>query len=456
MVIVLVLVLLIAVTAAGVFVSVYRAEGLLAFYIAGTSMVLFVVELLRVPWSPVMTGLIRPLVFIPLVAWWWVGGIRRDELQLPRHVSFSGVLLLLLFVLWEAKYAYEGQYMGAEVKYERLKWAYFIQNWGAALILGMMFPLTLKRLQRFLSAMGALGVIWAVLEVGAFFMGRRSMRGGPESEMRYTIAASVGSLGLGIGSAMGGACLLGWFLLKDRIQHSQKRNIFVGVSLGVIAIAVLLTGSRGPMVSLFATIVAFLFLLGGRNSMRFGLALAILGVLIYAGYTIIPEETRYRLFGLLFGEHGVAERAGFFLSALNILKVAPFLGQTRGITSLIGMENPHQLFSHMMVELGLVGLGVYLICVIPAVIKWGVAAFRRQRTVWLFAAPLGAWFAFEFVQRNMAAGQIGSTDFWVIMGILLGHRLVPMGPADDSYAEQDALAGLGSPGYGQPAPYGTS
>jgi hypothetical protein len=454
MFIVLVLILLIAVTTAGVFVAVYRAEGLLAFYIAGTAMVLFVFETIRVPWSPVMTGLIRPLVFIPLVTWWWVGGIRRDELQLPRHVSFSGVLLLLLFVLWEAKYAYEGQYMGVESKYETLKWAYFIQNWGAALILGMMFPLTLKRLQRFLGAMGAMGIIWAVLEVGAFLMGRRDMRM-EGSVGRYQFAASVGSLRLGIGSAMGGSCLLGWLLLKNRIQRSQKRNIFVGVSLGVIAIAVLLTGSRGPMVSLFATIVAFLLLLGGRNSMRFGLALIVLGVLVYAGYTIIPEKTRYRLFGLLFGEHGVAERAEIFLSALNILKVAPFLGQTRGITSLIGMENPHQLFGQILMETGLIGLGVYLICVIPAAIKWGVAAFRRQRTVWLFAAPLGAWFAFEFVQRNMAAGQLGSTDFWVIMGILLGHRLVPMGPAIDPYAEQDALAGLGSPEYGQPAPYGT-
>jgi hypothetical protein len=209
------------------------------------------------------------------------------------------------------------------------------------------------------------------------------------------------------------------------------------------------------MVSLFATIVAFLFLLGGRNSMRFGLALAILGVLIYAGYTIIPEETRYRLFGLLFGEHGTGVRVNLFLSTLAILKVAPFLGQTREVVSLMGDQYSHQIFSQILVETGLIGLGVYLICVIPAVIKWGVAAFRRQRTVWLFAAPLGAWFAYEFVQRNMASGNIANTDFWVIMGILLGHRLVPMVPADDSYAEQDALAGLGSPEYGQPAPYGT-
>jgi hypothetical protein len=434
-----IIVITVVLVATAIYVSIYRAEGLLVFYIIGAPLVLFVVETLRLPWSTVMTGLIRPLVFVPLVAWWWVAGIRSDELQLPRHVSFSGVLLLLLFALWEAKYFYEGQYMGLESKYEQLKWAYFIQNWGAALILGMMFPLTLKRLQRFLAAMGAMGMIWAVLEVGAFLMGRRDMTMEGSVGVRYQFAASVGSLGLGIGSAMGGACLLGWFLLKDRIRHSQKRNIFVGVSLGVIAIAVLLTGSRGPMVSLFATIVAFLFLLGGRNSMRFGLALAILGVLIYAGYTIIPEETRNRLFGQLLGSSGVGVRWRLLKNALAVLDVAPFLGHTRGIVSLTGISYSHQIFSQILMETGLVGLGVYLICVIPAVIKWGVAAFRRQRTVWLFAAPLGAWFAFEFVQRNMAAGQIGSTDFWVIMGIFLGHRLVPKVPADDSYAEAGSL-----------------
>jgi len=451
-----IIVITIAIVVMAVLVSIYRAEGLLAFYIMGIPMVLFVVEMLQIPWSTVMTGMIRPVVFIPLLGCWWLARPKPDELLLPRRFGFNAVMITMLFLLWEAKYFYEGQYLGAEGGYERLKWAYYFQDWGGALLLGFLMPLTYKRLQRLLGALGAMGLIWAALEAGAFLMGRADMtmekEGGSE---RYQFAASVGALGLGINTAIGASGLMGWFLMKNRAKPSQLRNIFVGVCIGVMAMAVLLTGSRGPMVSMFATFIVFLFLLGGRNAIRFGLALVVLGVLLYIGLQVTPDTTKERLFGRLLGKSGVGHRWRLFLDSLAILRVSPFLGQTRGIISLTGIAYSHQIFSQIMVETGLVGLAMFLISVVPTAVKWAVAAFRRHSEVWVFAGPLCTWLAFEVVQRNLAAGQIGSTDFWVLMGILLGHRLVPMGPADDSYAEQDALAGLGSPGYGQPAPYGT-
>jgi len=437
-----IIVITIALVATAILISIYRAEGLLAFYIMGIPMVLFVVETLRLPWSKVMTGMIQPVIFIPLVGWWWLARPRPDEILVPRRISFSAILLALLFLLWEAKYFYEGQYLGAEGGYERIKWAYYFERWGGVLLLGYLMPLTYKRLQRLLGAMGAMGLIWAAMEAGAFLMGRADMtmekEGGSE---RYQFAASVGSLGLATFVALGSSCLMGWFLMKNRAKPSQSRNIFVGVSIGVMALAVLLTGSRGPMVSMFATLIIFLLLLGGRNAMRFGLALIVLGMLLYIGLQVIPESTKARLFGRLVT--GTVGRWQLFVNSLAILRVSPFLGQTRGIISLTGIAYSHQIFSQILVETGLVGLAMYLVAAIPTMVRWTVAAFRRQSEISTFAAPLGAWLAFEIVYRNFGAGQLASTDYWLILGIMMGHTLVPMGPVTDSYAEGDLLAGYG-------------
>jgi len=436
-----IIVITIALVAVPVFVSIYRAESLLAFYIIGIPMVLFVVETLRLPWNTVMTGMIRVVLFIPVLFWWWLSRPKPDELLLPRRFGFNAAIIMMLFLLWEAKYFYEGQYLGAEVRYERLKWAYCLQDWGAALLLGFMMPLTYKRLQRLLGALGAIGIIWATFEMGAFLLGKADMTMEKESEYeRYQFAASVGSLGLGINTAIGASGLLGWFLMKNRAKPSQSRNIFVGVCIGVMAFAVLLTGSRGPMVSMFATLIIFLFLLGGRNAIRFGLALIVLGVLVYISLQVVPDSTKNRLFGSL--GTGAGGRWQLFVNSLAILRVSPFLGQTRGIISLTGIAYSHQIFSQILVETGLVGLAMYLVAAIPTMVRWTVAAFRRQSEAWTFAGPLCVWLAFEVVQRNMAAGNIACADFWVIVGIMMGHRLVPRSVAY-SYAEGGILTEYG-------------
>ena len=98
------------------------------------------------------------------------------------------------------------------------------------------------------------------------------------------------------------------------------------------------------------------------------------------------------------------------------------------VTVLTGISYSHQIFSKIMVETGLAGLVMFLAGVIPTVVRWAIAAFRRHKTVWLFAAPLGAWFAFELVQRNMASENLRNCEFWVLMGIFVGHRLLPTVP----------------------------
>jgi len=427
-----------------IFLWLFRAEGILAFYLIGGSTVLWLAETFRIPWSPVYTGLIRPICFVPLALWWGFSRRRSDEAYLPRRLSGAMVVLLVLALTWQAKYWFERSFIPITNKYEYLKWAYMVQDWLAVLVLGWMMPLTVKRLRRMLAACATLGFFWAALEVGFFLLGRQDMSERATEGARYQFAASIGSLGLGLNTGIGAACLLGWHILKNQLQGAkQSRSVFVGILFGVMAMAVLLTGSRGPMVSIFATFVTFLLILGGRNAVRFAIGLSVVAVLIWAGLEIIPETAKFRLFGMLFHKSGVSARYQYFLDTFNILAVSPMMGQTIGLVQIIGMTYSHQLFSQVMVELGVLGFLVFMGVSAVVFLKWLTAARQRNWEGWIFVGPLMVWFAYEFVQRNLAAGHLGSADYWFVVAILAGHKLELVVPSSqDAYESYELPSNL--------------
>jgi len=401
-----------------VFLSVYRAEGLLAFYLVGIHLVLITVDIAGIPWSTVMTGSVRLAIFFPLLGWWWMSRGRDDEVLLPRRWNTAVVLIIAMLALWQCKHYFELQYLAAETHREAHKWAYVLQSWGGAFILGFMMPLTLRRLRRFLGAMGFLGVTLAAFLLVSFLMGRASI-----NIRRYSPFGHATALGFGQYIGIGIAGLLGWLLLCNELKRSQKRILLVSVLVGLMAVSSFLTASRGPMVSLFITIAATLILMGGRRAMRLGLGMIAFAVILYLGLGILPEPTKHRLFGTLFAPEGASYRMSLLRSSLEILKVAPFLGQTVELTPITGFESSHNLFAQILIELGLVGVVMFAVAFIPAAVRWLRSALRWNTSIRLFAAPLYVFFTYVIIARSVA-GNLFSTDFWMAAGILMGHQLV--------------------------------
>jgi hypothetical protein len=413
------LIILVTLAYAIVFLALFRAEALLAFYIMGVQLVFLVVEPLGIPWSTEKTGAIRPIVLIPLVLWWWLGRRDPQAWHLPRRFGASVWIIMSLFALWELKYFLEGQYLAITARYEYYKWAYIMQGWGGGFALGVLMPLTVRRLRRLLGAMGFIGATQAILLLGSFILGFHTA----SDEARYSPSERATGLGFGVYTAMGAAGLMAWMVLSNEIRRSQRRTIFGGILVGVMILAALLTGSRGPMAASVATVCVMLMISGGRRA--FSLVTAILGLslILYIGWDLIPTETKERLFGTFFTQQGVGERWALFMSSFRMLGTAPFFGRTREIESVTGFIYSHQIITEVMVEMGLVGLGIFLTVFIGTVLHW-LRGVWTSGTVRLFAAPMAVWFAFEFSQRNIA-GELSSTDFWTLMGIMMGHRLLP-------------------------------
>jgi len=414
-----VLVILVALAYAGLFLALYRAEGLLAFYVMGAHLVFLVIEPLGIPWTTEMTGAIRPVVLIPLVFWWWLGRRDPQAWHLPRRFGASVWIIMSLFALWELKYFLEGQYLAVTARYEYYKWAYIMQGWGGGFALGVLMPLTVKRLRRLLGGMGFIGASLGLMLLASFVLGRRTAG----DEVRYSPAERASGLGMGVFIAMGTAGLLAWLVLANELKTSQRRTIMVGILTGAMFLAVLLTTSRGPMAAVVITICVTLLVVGGRRAI--GMVSAIMGVafILYCGWGLLPEASKERLFGTFFTQYGVGQRWALLTSSFKMLETAPLFGRTREIAAVTGFVYSHQVITEMMVELGLVGLVIFLVVFTPSVVRWARIVWSRG-VIRLIAAPMAVWFAFEISQRNIA-GELSSTDFWVLLGIMMGHELTP-------------------------------
>jgi hypothetical protein len=411
---------------------------------------------LGIPWSTEATGTIRLTTFIPLMLWWWLGRKDPHAWILPRRFGPAVWVIMCLFALWELKYFLEGQYLAITTRYEFYKWAYVMEGWGGAFVVGILMPLSLKRLRRFLGAMAFIGATLAVVLLGSFFMGQTA---GRYDMQHYSPAERASGLGLGIFAGMGVSCLLGWLVLANEIKRSQRRTVFVGVLIGMMYLAVLLTASRGPMATTILTICVAMVIVGGRRALGMASAILVLGGVLYVGWDLLPEAAKYRLFGTFFeAGGGVHERWELLIASFRMLEVAPFFGQTREVLSVTGFAYSHQIVSEFLVEMGLVGLSIFLVCFVPTAFRWVRAAFQKGTPIWPYAAPLMIWFAFEFIQRNVA-GDLRSADFWVLMGIMMGHRLTPtmMGLSPQAMALLEAQAiseheeGYPVPAAGAPA-----
>ena len=145
--------------------------------------------------------------------------------------------------------------------------------------------------------------------------------------------------------AMGAALIWLWpWSFGDRRMLALK-----WIAIGLLAFFVLLTQARSALGAMFCALVTMVLVRGGRRSLWFALAIAVLGV---AGLAIgMPMLT----------ERGWSLRPEIFAQSARLFLQHPWLGNGQGTPFQLhaGTEtltHAHNMFSQLAIELGLPGL----------------------------------------------------------------------------------------------------
>ncbi|HDZ57058.1 MAG TPA: O-antigen ligase domain-containing protein [Pseudomonas xinjiangensis] len=162
-------------------------------------------------------------------------------------------------------------------------------------------------------------------------------------------AVVIGSLGHPIiGGYVVGLAMICWFCLPPR---SVKFKFIWVIGLIAMLLLIALTQSRGVWVALASTSVSLALLKGGRHTW---IAVTILGLVSVVGsWLFLP----YIL------ERGSSYRPEIFMMSLEMISERPWLGLGLGSDYTVkadaiqlSFDHSHNLFTHTGIELGLVGL----------------------------------------------------------------------------------------------------
>jgi len=205
-------------------------------------------------------------------------------------------------------------------------------------------------------------------------------------------------------------------LMGIMMAFSEKRKFIFGLSMLVFVIAALSTGSRGPVLSLFVTLITLGIIVGGNLRKQVGI-LFLVGILVVViALLTMPENltARYNVFAsseLVVTRKGlvvfstISSRWTLWSNALElwIRDIPHFLfgSGAGGYAALFPWRDfryPHNLFLEILAEFGIIGLVFFLSHAVLAVINV-VRHFRKRysqpEVLWL-GATLTVFFSAMF------------------------------------------------------------
>jgi O-antigen ligase len=250
---------------------------------------------------------------------------------------------------------------------------------------------------------------------------------------RYTADASIDPIELGRQMA---AVIVVLAAATASARAGRRRLLYAALMLPA-AVALLASGSRGPLLGLVAALVVLtLTRLHDPVVLRRLLATLAVGALVGGGAVValVPPQTAARALSAFAGGDTSGEsttRAQLWNEALRALPNDPLaLAFGRGTGAFAHLDPaysyPHNVPIELLYELGLVGLAAFTLAIVTAVVRVSGVALRRgptSRVAGLTAALLVA----AIVNSQFTGDLAGNTDIWLWGGLATGlaarHRL---------------------------------
>ncbi len=237
------------------------------------------------------------------------------------------------------------------------------------------------------------------------------------------------------------------------VWRDRTARIAAAAALGFIWFVVLLSGSRGGMLTLLAATLAGVAVLGRSTLQKEFRILSLAGLLclcaVLAAYFLplprpaeqaagLPAEAmpraRYSFFERLRTAPGIRQRIFYFRSAAAMIRTSPWLGQGLGSYAVLyprykhpqasEARHPHNIVLHLLVETGIVGLALWvgwLAAVATPAVRQLRSASGPPRT--LLGALLAALLAYLFNNLMEITWTFRETwlDWCLLAGVVAGY-----------------------------------
>ena len=408
----------------------FRIAGLLSFFALGFTLQAMVITNFSIPWSTQATGVVSLVTAIPIILWAAFRSKQQDPSRIPARYG-TLILLLALVGFGIGKWVFERTHLLPMTSYEYYKGFYWTAYWGGGILLGAVYPLTQERLRRLLVAFVALGTATAVAVLVSYLSGQHDFS---PFGARYSPAQRAGGLGIALQLTVASIAVLAYGAMTGLLRPSVKRNIVLGGALGLMAITALITGSRTPLVVFPLALLCTLYLMGMRRSFRIFTAVFVFGLVLVLLWNLLPEVAVERLFGGAGAPRasglgpGIAQRWDMVRKSFNVLDVAPLLGRTLRVPvileSYIGeklLDWPHNITLEIMINLGLVGLLVWLMVLIPTTVRWLRAARSKVPDIRVIGVPVFILFFGTFLVYHAEGALHAAKEFWIVIGLMIAH-----------------------------------
>ncbi|HEX7118537.1 MAG TPA: O-antigen ligase family protein, partial [Longimicrobiales bacterium] len=301
--------------------------------------------------------------------------------------------------------------------------AYILEN-AFMVSLAALFYGDPDRIERFLKALAAsgwlLGLIagaW-LLEAGFEMMGRLH----PESYNPLQFARSVAMSIIG--------CFAVFLIRYRRGEFRPTALAFVPVGLGLM----LLSGGKGPLLSLVASLIVLIFLAQKTRSLavralRMGAILLVLAAGAVAAFPFLPVAVQERLMPTL-SQTAYAGSIGARIDRMahgwRMFREAPILGHGTGSFVFGGQigDYPHNILLELLSENGLIGLFLWtgLLCVGLLAVHRGIRSQTRLSSVAqptaVATAAVTALLVLSIVAAMFSFNIVGNSSIWFFLGML--------------------------------------
>jgi O-antigen ligase len=277
-----------------------------------------------------------------------------------------------------------------------------------------------QELHRFLLGMLGIGLVLAV-------------EGLLEGGERFT---AFGSNTLAMGYGAGAASLIALFLVLPDLRTGVLKAMTL-ITIGLLAVAMIGSGTRGSLLALVVSIAVTFFLslaLGHRRKFVLMSVIAMAGIVVFVfSSSLVPASSLERFNVLLHGTETQVENSSastrlfYWRQSLALFSKYPLVGSgTGGFAWFVSggdiEEYPHNIVLELATETGIVGLTIFACLVLFTVqnllsalhVSALIEDFNRSLLVTLFAI-----LTFELVGAMLSGDLNDGRGLWALFGVII-------------------------------------